>query len=136
MDELNGSFHTYSRMVLASFHTEVYEAMIEYQKTTHPNLMISPEQSSVIRFYALQLLGLSLFYGDSISALQLPISSFGLSLSHKAIIRNAHRHNIAVHYWTIDDPEEMRRLIDNGADGIMTNRPSVLKEVIESYQNN
>jgi glycerophosphoryl diester phosphodiesterase len=136
MDELNGSFQTYSRMVLASFHTEVYEAMIEYQKTTHPNLMISPEQSSVIRFYALQLLGLSLFYGDSISALQLPISSFGLSLSHKAIIRNAHRHNIAVHYWTIDDPEEMRRLIDNGADGIMTNRPSVLKEVIESYQNN
>jgi glycerophosphoryl diester phosphodiesterase len=136
MDDLNGSYQTYSRMVLASFHTEVYEQMMRYQKTTHPNLMISPEQSSVIRFYALQLLGLSLFYGDSISALQLPTSSFGLSLSHKAIIRNAHRHNIAVHYWTIDDPKEMRRLIDNGADGIMTNRPSVLKEVIESYINN
>ncbi len=135
MDNLNGSYQTYSRMVLASFHTEVYEQMKNYQMTSHPNLMISPEQSSVIRFYALQLLGLSLFYGDTISALQLPTSSFGLSLSHKAIIRNAHRHNIAVHYWTIDDPSEMRRLIDNGADGIMTNRPSILKEVIESYLN-
>lgn len=133
MDALDDSYNTYSRMVLASFHKEIYEQMLTLKDTTHPNLMVSPEQSSVIRFYALQLFGLSLFYRDPVSALQLPVSEFGLSLSHRAIIRNAHRHNIAVHYWTIDDPEEMRRLIDNGADGIMTNRPSILKEVIDTY---
>ncbi len=133
LDALDEDYQTYSRIVLASFHQEVFMQMKRLKQTTHPKLMISPEQSSVIRFYALQTLGLSLFYRDQVSALQLPLSSFGLSLSHKAIIRNAQRLNIAVHYWTIDDPVEMRRLIDNGADGIMTNRPSVLKEVMDSY---
>ena len=44
-----------------------------------------------------------------------------------------HSHNLAVHYWTINDPEEMRYLIGIGADGIMTDYPHLLKEVYDSY---
>jgi glycerophosphoryl diester phosphodiesterase len=32
--------------------------------------------------------------------------------------------------WTIDDPAEMARLLDLGVDGIMTDRPQVLKELL------
>ena len=34
-----------------------------------------------------------------------------------------------MHVWTIDDPDEIGRLLDLGVDGIMTDRPTVLKQV-------
>lgn len=131
LDRLDPAYNTYNRIILASFHQEIFEAMQNLKKTTHPALMMSPEQSGVITFYALHILGLNVFYKDPIFALQLPTAQFGINLSTKGIMRTAKRHNIAVHYWTIDDPEEMRRLILLGADGIMTNRPTLLKEIID-----
>lgn len=35
-----------------------------------------------------------------------------------------------LHYWTINDPDDMRRLIENGADGIITDRPDLLIEIL------
>ncbi len=43
----------------------------------------------------------------------------------------AHRHDTQVHVWTIDDAEEMLRLLELGVDCIMTDRPSVLKQVLQ-----
>jgi glycerophosphoryl diester phosphodiesterase len=48
-----------------------------------------------------------------------------------AFIRRAHARNVAVHVWTINDDSEMDRLLDLGVDGIMTDRPEVLREVFE-----
>ncbi|MCF7930587.1 MAG: hypothetical protein K9L02_03645 [Acholeplasmataceae bacterium] len=132
MDRLDEDYHTYERIVLVTFHEEVYQQMLHLKQTTHASLMLAPEQNGVIKFFALYITGLSFFYRDPIHVLQIPTEQFGINLSSKSLISTAHKHNIAVHYWTIDDPDEMRRLIQNGADGIMTNRPSVLKEVLDT----
>ena len=44
----------------------------------------------------------------------------------------AHKNNIAVHYWTINDAEKMKFLQSIGADGIITDIPDVAYEVLNS----
>ena len=63
-------------------------------------------------------------------AAQVPVRSKGLTLVRPQVVDTAHRNGIAVHVWTIDDPPEMHRLLDMGVDGIMTDRPAALREVM------
>ena len=76
--------------------------------------------------------GLDVFFGDPITVFQIPMEEYGIDLATAALVSTAHRHNIAVHYWTIDDEDQMRWLVAIGADGIMTNYPHRLGAVLES----
>lgn len=55
----------------------------------------------------------------------------GRPLVTPELVEIAHQHGIVVHVWTIDEADEMGRLLDMGVDGIMTDRPAVLREVFE-----
>jgi len=125
----------FDRVVLASFHNEIYAEFRRMQKAGEvPDcFMYSPSTGGVIKFFALHLLGLDNFFTDKMCVFQLPTDEYGVSLSTKALVRRAHAHNLAVHYWTINDPDEMERLIAIGADGIMTDYPHRLKEVYKNY---
>jgi len=65
------------------------------------------------------------------SAAQVPVRQGRIRIVDGAFVRACHRAGMAVHVWTVDDRSEMERLLDLGVDGIMTDRPSVLKEVLE-----
>jgi glycerophosphoryl diester phosphodiesterase len=62
---------------------------------------------------------------------QVPVRARGLTIVDPRFVRTAHDVGLAVHVWTIDDPVEMERLLDMGVDGLMTDRPAVLREVLE-----
>nr|MDQ3757985.1 glycerophosphodiester phosphodiesterase [Actinomycetota bacterium] len=65
-------------------------------------------------------------------ALQVPPSHEGTVIVDAAFVDAAHEAGVAVHVWTIDDPDEMRRLLGLGVDGIMTDCPSVLAGVLRA----
>ena len=60
----------------------------------------------------------------------MPRQNSGINLASERLINSAHRRNMAVHYWTINDPKEMKELISLGADGLITDRPDIMKEVL------
>ncbi len=61
---------------------------------------------------------------------QIPTEQYGIPLVDQALIDRAHEMNLQVHVWTIDEEAEMRRLIDLGVDGIMTDDPALLRTVL------
>ena len=114
-----------------------FEDISEYIHNEYPEMNLSVShseaQSMIIHSYTLT----GVFYTPKgYSTLQIP-TSFNvpvineLDLSTKHLIEEAHRHNMAVHYWTINDYETMKYLIQQGADGIITDYPELLIQAIE-----
>ncbi|MFD5828723.1 glycerophosphodiester phosphodiesterase [Lentzea sp. NPDC060358] len=63
---------------------------------------------------------------------QVPVSQGRLTVVDRRFVRAAHRRALEVHVWTIDDEAAMRTLLDLGVDGLVTDRPDVLREVLRS----
>lgn len=61
---------------------------------------------------------------------QVPVRRGPLPVVDRRFVAAAHRRGLQVHVWTIDDRAEMERLLDLGVDGLMTDRPAVLKDVL------
>jgi len=64
--------------------------------------------------------------------LQVPLGQGPVPIVTRRFIDAAHRAGLPVHVWTIDDAPTMRRLLDLSVDGIMTNRPALLTEVVHA----
>lgn len=64
--------------------------------------------------------------------LQVPTRTGRIRIVDRRFIDAAHRADLQVHVWTIDDETEMRSLLDLGVDALMTDRPTLLREVLRS----
>ena len=62
--------------------------------------------------------------------LQVPHKRGRLTIVTPGLVRRAHRAGVHVHVWTIDDPDEMKALLDRGVDGLMTDRTDILRAVL------
>ncbi len=67
---------------------------------------------------------------DRPRVLQVPHKQGRLTIVTRRLVRRAHRAGVQVHVWTIDDPEEMKLLLDRGVDGLMTDRTDILRAVL------
>jgi glycerophosphoryl diester phosphodiesterase len=63
---------------------------------------------------------------------QLPVRWCGIPVTDRALVRYAHRLGREVHVWTVDQAAEMHALLDLGVDGLMTDRPDVLRDVLRT----
>ena len=123
-----------SNLVVGTFHPEIEEDLA----ANHPSLLRGASTSGAAGFVLTQMLRVNLFSGADFSCLQIPMSytikGVRLDLTRQTYIDRAHRRNIAVQFWTINDADEMRFLIERDADAIMTDDPLLLKQVLDEYR--
>ena len=116
------------RVIVASFNNDI----IRYLTREYPYTQRSIGVIEGIIFYFacafnVKLDGRKLPF----NAVQLPANQFGIiRCGTERFIRYCHSLGIAVQFWTIDDPEEIKRLSDIGADCIITNVPDKMTEIL------
>lgn len=122
----------FDRVLVASFLGDVTRECRRLVRTGEApqNFMYTVSLTSSVWFIALSTLGLDALYFTEGAAMHLPVEELGFRLATPRLIRAAHRHNIAVHYFTIDERAEMEALVAMGADGIMSDLPGVFIDAL------
>ena len=122
-------FGCLERTVVGTFHNEI----TTYMDDTYPDMLRSAGFNECIDFYLRSLVGWKAPEGGfPFVALQIPTTDYVVNLGTSRVINYAHENNIAVQYWTINDPDEMARLQSIGADAIMTDVPDEAAGVLVS----
>ncbi|HLU25030.1 MAG TPA: glycerophosphodiester phosphodiesterase [Longimicrobiales bacterium] len=91
---------------------------------------VSGSVEQLARFSVLTRLRLDWLWAPRIDVASVPEVWKGRRVVTPKLIRDFHRHGIAVQVWTVNEPEDMERLLDWGVDGIVTDRPDLLREVL------
>jgi glycerophosphoryl diester phosphodiesterase len=68
---------------------------------------------------------------DDVPCVQVPVRMGRLTVVTPGLVQRAHAQGRQVHVWTIDDPREMRRLLDLGVDGIVSDNARGLMQVLD-----
>jgi glycerophosphoryl diester phosphodiesterase len=110
------------RAMVACFDDDV---LAYFRKISGEQVYISSAKRQTKQFVVMNLCLVGNFFTEKSDALQIPVEREGFRLDKRSLIRTAHRKNMAVHYWTINDEQEMERLIRLGADGIITDRADI-----------
>ncbi|MGW4486261.1 glycerophosphodiester phosphodiesterase [Amycolatopsis sp. NPDC004368] len=123
--ERTGAF---DRVAAASFSDS---RLARLRRLAGPKLCTAMGPRSVLMVWAngwVPPLPLSRFAGGCLA--QVPVKQGPLTVVDRSFVRAAERAGFEVHTWTIDDPAQMRELLDLGVHGIVTDRPDLLREVL------
>ena len=113
-------------VIVASFHEDALRAFRRYAPEIHTSL--GPDDTVAV--------GVAIEGGPlpkltaTMVALQVPEYYESHRIVTKGFVDGAHELGLAVHVWTVDDADDMRRLLDAGVDGLISDVPSVLLGVL------
>jgi glycerophosphoryl diester phosphodiesterase len=101
-----------------------------FRRLAGPRVATSASPGDVAAYVALPSGLARLVTRRAPAALQVPHRRGPLVVASARLVRRAHAAGLHVHVWTVDDPEEMRLLLDRGVDGLMTDRTDILVDVL------
>jgi glycerophosphoryl diester phosphodiesterase len=119
-------YNMQDKVLVASFHDE----RLKEFRAECPEVATSSAKNETTVFVLLTKAFLGGFYSPKFYSLQVPEESGGITVMTESFVRAAHARNLAVEPWTINDEETMRKFIEWGVDGLITDRPDIMLNVL------
>lgn len=119
-----------NKVVIASFHDQAMQNF----RATCPEVATSASRGEVTKFVLFGKIFLSGLIAPKYESIQPPYDpkeSLNIPIMTERFIREAHAKNLAVEPWTVDDPALMKQYIEWDVDGIMTDRPDLMIQVLK-----
>lgn len=118
-------------VIIGSFHPPV----LEHFRKIAPNVATAAHAGEVRRFIIHLRTHTLAFFKPRFAAFQVPIKHGETTIITRKFIQAAHKKGIAVMVWTINDEETMNWLLDLEIDGIFTDDPQLMLDVLEKRRN-
>lgn len=115
-------------LVLVATHDELIRK--KFASFNKASIATSASFCQVLPFYFAIQLGLGFLYNPNTSVFQIPLKTGKIQVINKHFIEEAHKKDILVHAWTINKKDSMKQLIKMGVNGIITDYPDRLQEVL------
>ena len=123
--EVIRAFDAEHRTLIGSF---IDRRIARFRRITRGRVALSAGPTAAASMYVASRTGRTIH--RKVQAYQLPFDYRGTTIDDK-LIDAVHRAGAHIHLWTVNEPDDMRRLIDMGVDGIVTDRPDLLNEVLD-----
>lgn len=111
-------------VIVASFHDEA----IQRFRSIAPEVATSAATQETAAFYFSHLDDHPVV--PPVCAFQVPATFGEVEVVTESFVESAHRCGVAIHVWTINDVNEMSRLLDLGVDGLVSDRPTPLATLL------
>ena len=113
--------------VVASFSPDV---MKEFRRK-FPEFATGGVEPEILTFFILKTVFAGWVYPPPMEVFAVPEQFGNIRVITPRFVRAAQRRGLTVHVWTVNDRDQMERMLDAGADGIITDEPLLLMEVLE-----
>lgn len=118
------------KVVIGSFNDEILQEL----KKIIPEVAFFASRKEITYWVLFQKLGLGGLYPLDSDSLAIP-TKLGIFELDNVLVSNAKKQNLKVHVWTINDGNQMLKLIKMDVDGIMTDKPDLLNSLLETKEN-
>ena len=119
------------RVVVTSFYSEQVDRFNLYAQN---RVALGAGESDVRKAFTAFSSQFGHLFHPKVDVFQIPTKSGVVALDSPKFIHFLNNLNIPVHYWTINDVETMNKLIQNGAKGIITDRPDLAMTILKNEQ--
>tara|TARA_B100000963_G_C22590841_1_gene655415 strand:+ start:130 stop:867 length:738 start_codon:yes stop_codon:yes gene_type:complete len=119
--DIVADLNVFDRVCFASFHSSHTKKVLQHNR----NAIVSMGMKDVALFKFFKI------HNKNIKIIQIPLRWKGIKVLTRNLIQKADESNLLVHVWTINDRKTINYLIDLGVNGIVTDEPELLMEIMK-----